>query len=192
MNERPILFSAPMVRAILNGWKTQTRRVVQVGHIPAGTRTLRWENQTADELMHVARCPYGVPGDRLWVREAFAVGAFKTIYRADWGEPEPDRPDKYPAHPDASWLDEMQRHCGADVCAHEWKPSIHMPRACSRLTLEVTVVRVERVKDISYADVVAEGFATHAAFLHTFYGLNKRAPKASDPWVWVIGFERAE
>jgi len=113
MTVRPILFAAPMVRAIISGAKTQTRRVIMsIG---------------ADKL-----CPYGAPGDRLWVRETFAEfpapGDF--IYRADFEEPLADR--------------------------LKWEPSSRMPHRASRLTLAVTGVRVERLQEITEADARAE------------------------------------
>ena len=116
MKERPILFSAPMVRAILAGTKTQTRRVVKLK--PDYMETfLRLPNK-------VACCPYGQPGGRLWVRETFedCESALHScvLYRADGGTP-----------------------------GTKWTPSIHMPRWASRITLEITGVRVERLQDIS-------------------------------------------
>lgn len=151
MKERPILFNGPMVRAILNGRKTQTRRVVKgpfhkdnfvrmsddlgypasLGHLWAG---FRWPEDPI-----YTKSPYGQPGDRLWVRETWAPGPSADedgmplfVYRAD-GEP--------PEH----------------VKGWKWRPSIHMPRWASRLTLEITAVRVERLQDISWMDVDAEG-----------------------------------
>ena len=124
MKERPILFSAPMVRAILAGTKTQTRRVVkpQPGCDPRD-----------DEHIDMGRCPYGQPGTTLWVRETWSPDEYegqRTFYRAD---------------------DEHFLPAGG------WKPSIHMPRFASRITLEITGLRVERLQDISPSDAIAEG-----------------------------------
>jgi hypothetical protein len=149
VKERPILFSAPMVRALLRGEKTQTRRRVkpQPAHgcryemNGSGTHALHLSSvpghecvpPTARSVDHRLPCPYGVPGDRLWVRETFRLGAgaFSTPhYRAD--EDEPPAPG-------------------------QWKPSIFMPRYASRITLEVTGVRVQRVRDITEDDAIAEG-----------------------------------
>lgn len=143
--ERPILFSGPMVRAILDGRKTQTRRVVKpqpafrpetVAEITEGGR-LRLEDvvRAAWEHGEGPRCPYGSPGDRLWVREAHALlpgiaGDDRPVYRADFGDSRPQPP---------------------------WRASIHMPRWASRILLEVTDVRVERLQEISTEDVWAEG-----------------------------------
>ena len=124
MTDRPILFSAPMVRAILDGSKTQTRRVIKPQpSYPNMCESSLW-------FTHRPRCPYGQPGDRLWVRETQAK-FHPAVYMADVEE------GLYP-----SYL---------------WTPSTHMPRAASRITLEITGVRVERVQDITEADAMAEG-----------------------------------
>lgn len=152
MVERPILMSAPMVRAILAGAKTQTRRIVRkqfsddamVAEV-AATTPERWQVSGHSGLWwddggacidDAVRCPYGMPGDRLWVREAWGFnpdypGQFSHIcFRADPG----------------------YEHDGI-----KWVPSIHMPRKASRILLKVTGVRVERLQDISIADAIAEG-----------------------------------
>jgi len=175
VKERPILFSGPMVRAILAGRKTQTRRVVKPQHIPAGVRTLRWENQDAAELQHSARCPYGVPGDRLWVRETWQPGPDDCVYyRAD-----------------------------NDPNENQWKPSIHMPRWASRITLEVVSVRVERVQDIGHIGAKAEGVEICdydgrllpwqrqiGNFQKLWDSINGKGSWGSNPWVWVVEFRR--
>jgi hypothetical protein len=142
MKERPILFSAPMVRALLAGTKTQTRRAwpeqpppgVQVAWVPGETSAGR----------------YGKPGDRLWVREAFS------------GPHCMEKTDELPAMPPGQWPQESAIWYWADGNPDygDWtrpRPSIHMPRWASRITLEVTEVRVERLQDISEADAIAEG-----------------------------------
>lgn len=139
VKERPIMFSGEMVRALLAGTKTQTRRVVkpQPQHIEWFAHQNGWCARVRDTepQYEMVRCPYGVPGDRLWVREAWCNYGGKTIYRADYG-----------AHTPIS-----------DGIGGPWKPSIHMPRQASRLTLEITAVRVERVQSISEEDALAEG-----------------------------------
>ncbi|WP_175946727.1 hypothetical protein [Burkholderia pyrrocinia] len=169
MKERPILFSGPMVRAILDGRKTQTRRVVKLPHMNSlgewepttiggenGGRTAAgetvplqggiWHTRTGDCLM----CPHGQPGDRLWVRETWQhsnhpFGPYESdcvvFYRADYLN-DPLGPD-------------LER--SADGIRREWRPSIHMPRGAGRITLEITGVRVERLQSISEADAIAEG-----------------------------------
>lgn len=147
--ERPILFSGAMVRALLAGTKTQTRRVVkaqpEAEHdgepywFVGGYRAWTYRS-TSDVLRkggNALLCPYGATGGRLWVRETFCDDWMTTdgiYYRADGGLPG----------------DMVDAGC-------TWRPSIHMPRAASRITLEVTGVRVERLQDISEADAIAEG-----------------------------------
>lgn len=153
--ERPILFSAPMVRALLDGSKTQTRRLYKVRkHPDIGCEMAA--SELTQERQHVIDriCPYGQPGDRLWVRETFALSVvdpdglspqddpenWDVIYRAD------------PEQPSGGWTDANGKRIEAP-----WKPSIHMPRWASRIDLEITSVRVERLNDISEADADAEG-----------------------------------
>ena len=141
MKERPILFSAPMVRAILAGTKTQTRRVVkpQPGCDPRD-----------DGHIDMGRCPYGQPGDGLWVKETFAIVP-RTAYRRSEGVQQTLRPDD--DHDAAIYRAGWDRSNGG----FRWRPSIHMPRWASRITLEITGVRVERLQDISPSDAIAEG-----------------------------------
>ena len=214
VKERPILFSAPMVRAILAGTKTQTRRVVKT---PKGIVSLyrpfpndpqNVQGIDADGIIGwyaiPSVCPYGQPGDRLWVRETFAKrldcqdGSDKAkhyvMYRADCaGESGPTDP--------------MNWHDYGDG----WTPSIFMPRWASRITLELTAVRVERLQEIGEKDARAEGIndplcvevstlatgcATYsyaAAYRMLWDKINgKRAPWDSNPWVWAITFTRVE
>jgi len=207
-NERPILFSAPMVRAILAGAKTQTRRVVK----PALAER-EWIEKRADggfwrcadgeptcytgvwetheyAQQYPIRCPYGQPGDRLWVRETFGhferndqlkPGA-KIFYRAD----------------------------GEAPAVEPWRPSIHMPRWASRITLDITGVRVERLNEISPADAVKEGIETceysgewlnyrnvaspsltpQGSFRTLWESINGEDSWGANPWVWVVEFKR--
>lgn len=200
MKERPILFSAPMVRALLDGSKSQTRRLVKP-QPRAETEPVRPESRGSAKWVFMAdadrstrfafgdvRCPFGVPGDRLWVRETFSpyidASALKSraTYRAD-----------------GSGLLPRQR----------WFPSIHMPRWASRITLEVTDVRVERLTSISEADTVAEGIERHVddgvayygplneghavaqvAFERLWESINGAGSWDANPWVWVISFRK--
>lgn len=183
MKERPILFSAPMVRALLDGSKTQTRRVAKItdaGHVkePRGHR--RWH--PGDPAASLA-CPYGQPGDRLWVRETWranADGGFE--YKACEGP-----------------MLSAFRQIFDDILKRKWKPSIHMPRAASRILLEVTAVRLERLQDISRGDAMAEGcpFQNMAQgddprkwFSDLWITLNGHGSWAVNPLVWVIEFKR--
>ncbi len=145
MSARPILFSGPMVRALLEGRKTQTRRVVKwptwagpnqevfVRDLQGGREL--WYCPDGERASKFC-CPYGQPGDLLWVRETCSPDwADKPVYKADGGSA---REAGYPAEP-------------------RWRPSIHMPRWASRLTLRITDVRVERLQDISDEDARDEG-----------------------------------
>jgi hypothetical protein len=212
MKERPILFSAPMVRALLAGTKTQTRRVMKPQlvygtvaglfnswYLPRGEGGGTLYPNGKEKIL--GSCPYGQPGDRLWVREAWGLHAYGDdtdwlkggctamdlddhviAYRADWGP--------------------LQDSC-------HWRPSIHMPRAASRITLEITSVRVERLRDISFADAAAEGLhytserldrwsadasSWHAtpqqAYRALWESINGPESWAANPWVWVISFKR--
>ncbi len=187
--ERPIIFSAPMIRAILEGRKTVTRRVVKpqpefrdVQGLFASWAFkggLLYPNAKNDVL---ALCPYGQPGDQLWLREAWRPAAWRdegrvaVDYRASpeqnrtpwldvpegtWAEMWPRLTDEALAALDAgrgsirSEGDGFRWDRGDSPC--RWRPSIHMPRWASRITLEVTSVRVERLQDISEDDAIAEG-----------------------------------
>jgi len=178
MRELPILFSGPMVREILAGRKTMTRRVVKWPEwLPDHDTGAYWLNRHPCAALHndgraVKRmcCPYGVPGDLLWVRETWGTVRMhelgqhvfrdgpipdhdKIVYRAGRrGYKSSDAPPGAPfSEWPVSWSDDPVPDGG------RWKPSIHMPRWASRLTLHVTDVRVERVQDITEEDVVAEG-----------------------------------
>lgn len=157
MRERPIIFSAPMVRAILDGRKTQTRRVVKPQPSSelladfAAIRAMRGSNRTdAQMLSDCLSCPYGAPGDQLWLKEAFsgpwcmeAQGGMAATPPSKWGA----------TSRIWYWADGSPTH-------GDWtrpRPSIHMPRWASRITLEIESVRVERLQDISEADAEAEG-----------------------------------
>lgn len=201
MKERPILFSGEMVRAILNGRKTQTRRVMkpQPSLTPSGL--MNWKGSIIGEVPHESgdftrydevtpRCPYGKPGDRLWVREKFQ-------YVTDWTGIRTGN-ILY-----ATTMSDKQGYgWGADTCV-VWKPSIHMPRWASRITLEVVSVRVELVQDISEDDAKAEGVlpvhcnggdgATHVGGFYFLWGeINEKRGYGWDtnPWVWVVEFRR--
>lgn len=199
MKERPIMFSGAMVRALLAGAKTQTRRTAKnvpaKGHNGGALREIVPSLlPNAGDLFDVRfeldnpkaiKCPYGAPGDRLWVRETFAAnvpGCVNGIsYRADHIDPKGDGPD----------------------APMKWTPAIHMPRAASRLSLAVTGIRVERVQSISEADATAEGVmavphltdpTASGRFCALWAEINGAASWATNPYVWVVGFNlvRAE
>lgn len=190
MKESPILFSAPMVRAILSGQKTQTRRIAKLtdaAHVkePRGHR--RWHPADPDAKN---ASPYGQPGDRLWVSEKFRL----------IGEGPGDKVEWFGREKIQYFADEDQSYIG------KYRPSIHMPRWASRITLEITDVRVERLQDISEDDAIAEG--VYAGFLEYDNGegtetakesfallwnsLNGSGSWKSNPWVWVVEFKRIQ
>ncbi|NUS38297.1 MAG: hypothetical protein HOQ02_04640 [Lysobacter sp.] len=212
MRERPILFSAPMVRALLDGRKTQTRRVVtelrgfgrttEFGR--SDTPGYDWHfrdkracwNDVDDARLRQQFCPYGVAGDRLWVRETYFGNHFQHP-----NEPEGERELHYRADglPDFEGEESLIR----------WRPSIHMPRWACRLVLEVTNVRVERLHALSEDDALAEGCSgamaptwyadrygslcgaqARYAFAALWASLNGEASWHANPCVWVIGFRR--
>lgn len=196
MTERGMIFNAEMVRAVLDGRKTQTRRIMKV-RPHAGVRNSvfvksGFEDGHGKELV----CPFGAVGDRLWVRETWMPDAPRDGTWADVefygckGSPLSMIPERYrkPEHciHRASWE-------GSEMVG--WTPSIHMPRWASRITLEITGVRVERLQDISAEDAAAEGL-TGRAKMHDFgvlwssiYGDESWQ---ANPWVWVIEFKRVE
>ncbi|MEC7798100.1 MAG: hypothetical protein VX755_12365 [Pseudomonadota bacterium] len=214
--ERPILFSGPMVRALLDGRKTQTRRIVkpQPHHGPVGQMVNLggpdWAIDDGD-LSGQWRCPYGVPGDRLWVREAWGL----NDYQFERGP----IPKARPLQLDDNVLCYAATEDDAEIRNElRWRPSIHMPRWASRLTLEITDVRVQRLQDISDRgqpnDCIAEGvfaddFASSAGdwlergfssiekarFHDLWTSINGAASWAANPWVWAVSFrvlERAQ
>lgn len=175
MRERPIVFSGPMVRAIIEGRKTQTRMVVKpkpvgkqrvieglahvtVGMDPSDDGRVWYVGDCVNPVVEV-RCPYGSPGDRLWVREkwrsAWHEDLFASVqYAADSSYRKPEFDDEDEGHRFAY----MCEVCNGDK--EPWRSPLHMWREMSRITLEVTAVRVERLQAISHADAIAEGVQT--------------------------------
>ena len=214
--ERPILFSGPMVRAILEGRKTQTRRVAKPPPKAVFLPDDQWkidvdEPGTAymdDESGRLRiTCPYGQPGDRLWVRETWASVPYgpAQIHGIDWPGVPDMRPRKVDERNRARVV--IYRADGGMPGDEVWTPSIHMPRWASRITLEITRVRVERVQDITEADAIEEGggpgYMPNASGSTTCVGHRPmfarlwnelNAPRGHgwsvNPWVWVIDFER--
>ena len=220
--ERPILFNGAMVRAILSGQKTVTRRPIKGNQIPTYIKSdspehqwmavvqdhPRWgfgafgatEEECAAELAMYGGCPHGRQGDRLWVRETFIdLRGTGVEHRRD-----PDGPlQRYAYAADCrpgSHSDEARKDFGL-----KYKPSIHMPRAACRILLEITAVRVERLQDISRADIRAEGLQCPPELASDDVSPNYRDwyPAAwkelwnstggdwdANPWVWVVEFKR--
>lgn len=180
MRERPILMSAPMVRALLAGTKTQTRRAMKGWPLEWVATGMFTREYTADPANDA--CPYGKVGDRLWVRET-------------WRERVPDQ--------DGRTNDYRADHePGEDPCGVRWVPSIHMPRRASRLTLELTGVRIERLQEISEADAQAEGciapmyasdestLSFAVAYRHLWEAINGAGTWDANPYVWCLDFRR--
>ncbi|HDR8930544.1 hypothetical protein [Burkholderia vietnamiensis] len=233
MKEHPILFSGSMVRAILEGRKTQTRRIVK----PTGAHHIfqfrgREEARGTDEptgewawcraervISEHIRCPYGKPGDRLWVREAFRLTSdfdgdsptrvgercLDAGYRAPWA---PVRYEVDGAERDWRWVGTPPGH---EVTAGRARASMHMPRWASRITLEITGVRAERLQSISESDARAEGVTIEDHHMRGYCAGAFRPPSIrafhdlwdslnaarghgwdANPWVWVVEFRRIE
>ena len=195
MKERPIIFSGAMVRALLAGTKTQTRRVVKPLPITLNRDTnsleVDDENIANGRFAKQVPCPYGQPGDRLWVREA-----------RWWFKDEPDHETGY--YPPKLTVEDVEYRADGDDVRKVWRPSIFMPRWASRITLEVTSVRVERLQDISPNDCIAEGAwpVAHrelgrgheavAAYQALWESINGPGSWDANPWVWVVEFRSVE
>lgn len=212
MKERGMIFNAEMVRAILDGRKTQTRRIMKnqpAGDYPETPALIRnvgtgfqWHGLYGESS--IFNCPLGSIGERIWVRETFRVHSRATdvatlVYRASVRN---------------SWTEQTHRVpvavCNKPATPEKWTPSIHMPRWASRLLLEITDVRVERVQDISQIDAIAEGgppdhpsfskisremgFSDwpRSWFAQTWWGIYGREAWNTNPWVWVIEYKRVE
>ncbi len=194
MKEKPILFSGPMIRAILANTKTQTRRIFKpdrmtwdangryTTHAMRGGELSITGSGPFKPSSWLHYCPYGQPGDRLWVRESFArvptaCGSEDIVFAADYQD-------------------------GSDRAAGvRYTPSIHMPRHASRITLEIARVRVERLRACNEVDAIAEGApwaacgapqeGSHkAGFAQLWEQINGHGSWEANPWVWVIEFRR--
>lgn len=216
MRERPILFSAPMVRVLLDGSKMQTRRafstrMIDLMYVAAHAGEVSYFvdqgfMEPNDASYVVDFCPYGQPGDRLWVREAWAQrGAWRI---PAW--PDADADDAY-----WSGTKEVIYTADSEKPATGWRgrPSIHMPRWASRILLEIVSVRVERLQDINGRDADAEGAPRYACdgphcpdgengcnargcagarewYEELWNEINGAGSWAANPWVWVVEFKR--
>jgi hypothetical protein len=211
--EKPILFSAPMVKAILDGRKTQTRRIMKPQ--PEYFEQYPHWRWTTPQLRKDGLGPFAIdsgdrpgifgkyiPGETLWVRETWGP-------RTEQGKPVESRHYvKYRA----DFIDDSPPADGMDWHTYEdkWRPSIFMPRWASRITLEITDVRVERLQEITNADAEAEGvggmrdmrFAVALGNLHTtghrfnfrdlWESINGKGSWESNPWVWVVSFRNSK
>ncbi|EPO5347074.1 MULTISPECIES: hypothetical protein [Klebsiella] len=198
MIERGMIFNAEMVRAILDGRKTQTRRIVKLQPDEDGLAKVT-NGPWVDTSERNYRCPFGDVGDRIWVRETWAEAGASApnlkLYRANYPE---HVPSHYENVPPANEI--------------RWTPSIHMPRWASRILLEITDVRVERLNAISEHDAQAEGVAklrggfwqhyqpgwtqhqlsARGSFVTLWKSIYGEESWNSNPWVWVIEFKRIE
>ena len=187
---------AEMVRAILDGRKTMTRRVVKntsdiIQDWDKNDKSYGpfFEDEYGDKHKTIEACPYGQVGDRLWVRETFTLTQYdKPVYKADGRDADGD-----------TWTSVL-----ADPEGVLWKPSIHMPLWASRITLEITDIRVVRVQEISERDAMKEGvepslgndfntnpFIYSANFKRLWDSINEKRGYSWDdnPWVWVVEFK---
>ncbi|RQM44476.1 hypothetical protein EHZ19_28315 [Paraburkholderia bannensis] len=226
MKERPILFNGPMVRAILDGSKTQTRRIVKdqppvdCGFVATAVFNptvidRKGLEQPGPEIFGAysedgswgCKCPHGAPGERLWLRESFRftsdfdadsparVGerCLAAGYKTAWA---PIQYDADGSKRDWGWVG-TPLSTAQGVTAGRTRASMHMPRWASRITLEVTGVRVERLQQINEADAEAEGFGTGPYYTPrgNFSNLWECIAKPgshwdANPWVWVVEFKR--
>lgn len=210
--ERPILLSAPMVRAALRSVnpKAQTRRIIKPqpmdGQFPRLVNDewgLYLDRPNAGAYQHIGKCPYGKPGDRLWVRETFyAYGYWTKHYSGEkgkdvWHFNDKTLPGNYRFQRPA---DTLRRSVGSIG----WfkRPAIFMPRIASRITLEITDVRVQRLQEISEEDAKAEGadpvteevssdpaIRYRAAFHSLWTSINGLTSWGENPWVWALSFQ---
>lgn len=205
MKERPILFSGPMVRALLAGTKTQTRRVVNAP-TTSGSFVCSCNRDGIAEVnfglddtkpngnLQWHRCRYGTRGEYLWVREShYIVGEYREVYFRSTNDSNFYKQDVAAGREPLRW-------------PGPWKPSIHMPRWASRITLRITDVRVQRLQDISPKDAIAEGIeigdwadiehdARHGISVVDRYrdlweSINGPGSWAANPWVWALTFDR--
>lgn len=205
MKQRPLLFTPPMVREVLDGTKTQTRRLVKGMALEWLSTPVGFDKEFL-ALPENSLSPYGYAGDRLWVRETCRAeelpdGGDGVRYLAD-DHFLPIQPTEGAAD---QWIELYHYRGGSGGGMYGLTvPSIHMPRWASRITLEITGVRVERLQDISEADCIAEGCAgghgaipgydyaaTPIEHYHWLWNsINGRGSWEQNPWVWVIEFKR--
>ncbi|MDM8059329.1 hypothetical protein [Klebsiella pneumoniae] len=202
MKERGMIFNGEMVRAILDGRKTQTRRIMKPQPEPCPRGGHWWPSNVFKTMLHVEEemqngkggwgglvgdaCPFGDVGDRIWVRETWAEAGASApdlkLYRANYPEHVPSIYENVPP------AEEIR-----------WTPSIHMPRWASRILLEITGVRVERLRSMSQDDARAEGVIAASgpmeaglAFRELWDSIYGEESWKANPWVWVIEFKLVE
>ena len=202
---RPILFRPEMIRALLAGWKTQTRREVKPNPVHAYAAHINWRNVAYGEDNSIAQftaekvtnymnslvCPFGKPGDLLWVRETFFMPPAINVKMLR------DGADTWPDYIYCADIDDYD----ADFCLeNKWKkkPSIFLPRAASRLTLEITDVRIQRIQEMIRGDAMEEGCPfknmQHGHdpldwYADLWQSINGAGSWDKNPWVWAITFK---
>ena len=200
ISERGMIFNAEMVRALLDGRKTQTRRPIkwkqtrftEIGEREDGSKW-PWSEDAEHACDFWHPCPFGAVGDRICVREAFRVHSRATdvatlVYKASERN---------------SWTEQTRRVpvavCNKPATPEKWTPSLHMPRWASRILLEITGVRVERLRSMSQDDARAEGVIAASgpmeaglAFRELWDSIYGEESWKANPWVWVIEFKRVE
>ena len=203
MKERPIIFSTPMVQAILEERKTQTRRVCKWNVINPIWTGKRWAEAGNDNTVHFEiKCPHGKPGDLLWVRETTIIAPKNWVKKRFNNITDSDG--------DGRVIQYLATHPNTDAARNyglKKTPSIHMPKWAARIWLEITGVRVERVQEISHADAVAEGYEEcepnnygtgsrardwFACLWDSINGKKNGCSWAENPWVWIVEFKRVE
>jgi len=223
MKERPIIFNSEMVRAVLEGRKTQTRRIMKNQPVPSKTREgdYWFSCNKMHSMVHVSdfipgnclmpdaheffsmSCPFGAVGDRLWVRETWQGPLFDEEQLDEFlRDTDPFYTPKYCQYA-ADGGPKPEYSDRDDNIRYGWRPSIHMPRWASRITLEITGVRVERLASISPDDALAEGYPAERAadgghldpwlwFRGLWDGIYPEQSFKANLWVWVIEFKRVE
>ena len=209
MREQSIIFNSEMVKAILDGRKTMTRRPIKLRTSVNPHSSLSEQGkiysigdmQRETELTKNTKpnypCPYGQQGDRLWVREKWGLIDLESGYAYDGLIPPKFAREEYEVAYYADWSDFI------DSLFHKWRDALYMPKWTHRITLEITEVRVERLQEITEEDVISEGTPNHPgqfregnmeAFVRFAYVWNSLYTKKSEyqweanPWVWVIEF----
>lgn len=202
MKERPILFSGPMVRAILEGRKTQTRRVIKPQ--PSyqgydGPPKLNSFGEFSYPAQRGFKCPYGQPGDRLWVRETWNAWRQCNLEYNEW-----DTCGFAPSEIKERYGAVKLEYAATSESVGPWRPSIHMPRWASRITLEIMSVRVERLQDVSEEDARAEGCEWSqwsfpnstrpgkSAYRALWESIHGHGSWDQNPWVWVVEFKEVK
>ena len=205
MNERPIIFSGPMVQAILDGRKTQTRRIMKPKDAYPECIWCRGQGYEYIEAEYglsgydyrypcrcrARKCPYGQPRDLLYVRETWGIQGSTCIGKGT--QREFFNAPQLKKYSTDYWKTVIQYKASGDPCI-KWWPSIHMPKAYARLWLRITNVRVDKLVTIDYNDAIKEGFDSIDSFKEYWDQLNQKRSYSweQNPWLWVLDFEKIQ